>query len=79
MSNKNIAKLWMNQTKPFAKGSNFFFEGTKIYSYGYHFLIAEIVGDKVIFNTEKYSQSTSKHQSIVKMAISGSGLTLEYK
>jgi len=40
-----------------------FFEGKKIYSYGYHYLLGEFINDKkaIIINDNGYSVTTSKH------------------
>ena len=73
MSNKTLAKLWATQARESGKGSNFFFEGTKLYSYGYHFLVAEIVDGKAVFNPARYSQSTTRHQSLALQAASAAG------
>ena len=36
MNNSMVAHLWANEMKEFANGSNFYFEGESIYSYGSH-------------------------------------------
>lgn len=41
MNNYMVAHLWANEKKESARGSNFFFEGESIYSYGYHYQIYE--------------------------------------
>lgn len=52
-----------------------FFNHDKIYSYGYHFCIAQKVRDKkgnvvfVAFNSKTYSNTTTKHQSAVRRAL----------
>ena len=46
MNNRMIAHLWANEKKESANGSNFFFEGQIIYSYGYHFEAGSIVRNK---------------------------------
>lgn len=46
-------------------GGNVFFDGDTIYSYGYHFPMAIKYNGKLLFNDQKYSVSTSKHQGIV--------------
>lgn len=54
------------------KGSRMFIEGNIIYSYGTHFPIAmRLPFNRFLFNTDKYSSSTSKHQSYVMSAING--------
>ena len=51
-----------------------FFEGDKIYSYGYHYLLGEFLdANTILINDEGYSVSTSKHISIL------SGATSQYK
>lgn len=41
MNNSMVAHLWANEKKESGKGSNLFFEGRSIYSYGYHFEVEE--------------------------------------
>lgn len=69
MNNRDVAHCWAHQRKHSGKGSNFFFEGAVIYSYGRHFPIARIEGDTVWFTTKTYSISTSKHISYARWAI----------
>lgn len=52
------------------KGSNVFFSGAVLYSYGYHFELARKLDDgTLLINTRSYSVSTSKHQSITRGAV----------
>lgn len=74
MDNRMIAHLWANEKKESANGSNFFFEGESIYSYGYHFEAGRIVRNKrgekaYLINNIHYSSTTSKHQYFVRNAI----------
>jgi hypothetical protein len=51
-----------------------FFEHETIYSYGYHFKLAQFVNNKegqrcVLINSKSYSNTTSKHQTLVWRAI----------
>lgn len=74
MNNRMIAHLWANEKKESANGSNFFFEGESIYSYGYHFEAGRIVRNKrgektYLINSIHYSSTTSKHQYFVRSAI----------
>jgi hypothetical protein len=67
-THNEVAHAWANQTGRHRKGFNMFYEGDTIYSYGYHFPIARIVdapnGERVVlFTTENYSVSTSKHKT----------------
>lgn len=49
--------------------SNVFWYGKKLYSYGYHFLLAEIINDDtIVINDSYYSNTTRKHQSITRQA-----------
>jgi hypothetical protein len=43
-----------------------FFEDDIIYSYGYHFPMAKRFGDVYVVNMDKYSRTTSTHQTILK-------------
>ena len=74
---REVPHLWANQTQDSARDSRqtIYFEGEIIYSYGYHFPIARIYTDKkgvktVFFTTRGYSNSTSKHKSMVWRACS---------
>ena len=52
---------------PQGRSGNVFFYGDKIYSYGYHYLLAEFIDDKtIVINNSGYSSSTSKHISYVR-------------
>lgn len=75
MKNSQVAHIWANQSKPKAKGSNFYFEGDTIYSYGPHYLAGKIhtvKGAKVaLVNSTRYSVCTSHHTSKVAGALQG--------
>lgn len=73
-NNPELTHIWANQSQSYGKGSSMFFEGDSIYSYGYHFKIAQFIenknGQKCIFlNYRSYSNTTNKHQSLVWRAI----------
>ena len=73
MNNQQVAHLWANQSRGSAKGSNFFFNGKSIWSYGYHFEVGRIVETEkgkeiVLLNPESYSISTQRHQSYARQA-----------
>lgn len=73
-TNSELTHIWANQSQTHGKGSNMFFEYDSIYSYGYHFKIAKHMtnhnGQKcVLFNDKSYSNTTSKHQSLVWRSI----------
>lgn len=70
MNNKQVAQAWASQTAPNGKGSNLFFEGRKLYSYGYHYLLAELSEDGKVarFNPTRYSQTTTRHRGLALAA-----------
>ena len=74
MNNSMVAHLWANEKRESANGSNFYFEGESIYSYGRHFEVGRIVRNKrgekaYLINDTYYSSTTSKHQYYVREAI----------
>ncbi len=73
-SNAQLSHAWANQTQETGKGSNMYFNGNVIYSYGSHYEIAQIVitpnGQRVYFvNSNGYSNTTAKHTNHVWKAI----------
>lgn len=76
MNNSQLAHVWAQGMKKSGKGSNMFFEGDTIYSYGHHFPIATMYqfsrdysGGTILFNSNGYSITTAKHKSQVRNAI----------
>lgn len=69
-----VIHLWANQVQTDAYCSNVFFRGTKIYSYGEHYLLGELVKYKgktvAVINSTRYSVTTSKHQNMAWSAVS---------
>ncbi len=68
MNNQMVAHNWANQINSHGKGSNFFYEGIHLYSYGHHFEAGRIVKTEkgntiVLINGETYSNSTARHLS----------------
>jgi len=74
MKNKDIAEMFASG-KHEGKVDNLIIEGNTIYSYGKHFPIAIRIWDgneaKYLWNSDKYSSTTSRHQSLVFRAIGG--------
>lgn len=72
-----IPLLWAHKIKRGAsspKPGHVFFDGDAIYSYGRHFVIAaHAYNDKkehaILFNSQKYSVSTGRHQQMVRSAL----------
>lgn len=65
-SNTNeVIHVFAQQTQNEGRNStrSIFFEGKKIYSYGYHYLLGEFInnGKAIIINNTGYSVTTSKH------------------
>lgn len=69
-SNSEVAHRFATGRGARCTGSHMFFEDNIIYSYGYHFPIAIKWNGKVLFNDQRYSNSTSKHQNYVLGACS---------
>jgi len=66
---------WAQQEQHEGYSSNVYFEGTRVYSYGRHYLLGEFVKNKrgtlgVIIDDRGYSNTTSKHISIAWSAVS---------
>lgn len=73
VNNRKVARLWATQAQDEAHGSNFYFRGDTIYSYGSHFPIARHITHKgkpaVLLTTRYYSVTTSKHTGYVLNAL----------
>lgn len=67
-TNSQVAHAWANKTGKHRSGSNFYYDGDTIYSYGGHFPIARHVDGVVLFTTESYSNSTAKHINHASLA-----------
>lgn len=74
-TNNEICHDFANSWRTSEKGGNIFFEtesnGDRIlYSYGHHFAIARISGGVCFFTTSTYSNTTAKHISNARGAVS---------
>lgn len=68
-SNADLCHTFSNKLKDRGKYGNLFFEHNKLYSYGYHYLLAKFVKDNVILiNDSGYSVTTSKHITLIRQA-----------
>jgi hypothetical protein len=72
MTNKQLADAFAKGATK-GKGSNLFIEGDTIYSYGQHFPVATRLPSGFWVTDKKYSQSTSRHVSLVRQAIAKLG------
>jgi hypothetical protein len=75
-SQAQLAHIWAQQTQSEGRTSNMFFRDTEIFSYGNHYLAADIHttsdGKKfAIVNSYNYSNSTAKHLSRIRSALRG--------
>lgn len=68
-SNSDLCHTFAQRTQERGKSSNMFFEHDKIYSYGYHYLLAEFLpDDSILINDNGYSNTTAKHISKIRQA-----------
>ena len=70
-SSIDVCHLFAQRTQDEAKTSsrNLFFEANKIYSYGYHYLLAEFINEEtILINNLGYSRTTQKHISQITQA-----------
>jgi hypothetical protein len=68
-----VAHVWARQSQSEGRtsGNNMYFEGAKIFSYGSHFCMGNLIGNGVVLLTSRtYSNTTHKHQSKVRGAVS---------
>ena len=71
-SSVDVCHLFAQRTQDEATTSSrnlFFDDKNKIYSYGYHYLLAEFINDEnILINNSGYSNTTSKHISEITQA-----------
>lgn len=76
MTNRQVAELFAYTNRE-GHTKHLFIEGWAIYSYGYHFRIAQKLDYKnVLFTTKGYSQTTSCHKNLVKKALVEAGYNI---
>lgn len=68
MTNKELIDLYISGAKE-AKTGSMFIENYVLYSYGYHFPLAYKMAGVQYVNADKYSATTSRHQSLLRQAI----------
>jgi hypothetical protein len=70
-TNTEIVHVFAQQSQSEGRSSSMFFHGTKIYSYGYHYLLGEFIDpDTIVINNVGYSVTTGKHISLLSSATS---------
>lgn len=68
-SHADVCHAFNLQSQRRGRASSIFFESEQIFSYGYHYLLGEFIApNTILINNEGYSQSTSKHISILRSA-----------
>lgn len=69
-SNNEVPHIWARQSQDEGRGSNIFFNGTTIYSYGRHFCMGNIIKPGIVLFTDRtYSNSTAMHLSATRYAV----------
>lgn len=69
-SRDEVCHAFAHQRVDEGKAGNIFFIGKLIYSYGRHFCMARLIGDRtVLITTQGYSQSTASHISKLRSAV----------
>ena len=69
-SNSELVQAFVNYKSYEGRANSMYFGGSTIYSYGYHFPIATRTDEVTFFNISGYSNTTAKHKSLVRSAIS---------
>ena len=70
-TNTELTHVYAQQTQSRGRSGSMFFEGSKIYSYGYHYLLGEFIDkDTILINDEGYSNTTAKHINYLSDATS---------
>ena len=68
-SNSELVHVYAQQTQEHGRANSMFFEGTKIYSYGYHYLLGNFIDNKtILINDKGHSTTTSKHIRMLSAA-----------
>lgn len=79
MDRKQLVSEFTEQKHERRRASALYFIGPVLYSYGPHFPLAYIRGGRAFFNTDKYSRTTSRHQSAARLALDRAGFSITYK
>lgn len=68
VSNSEVVRNYFEASdrEHYNRGSNLFFRGNTLYSYGTHFILAEKIKNGYLINGDIYSVTTSRHQSITR-------------
>lgn len=77
LSNRKVVENWARGIDSGSK--HVYSEDNFIYSYGSHFVMAIRCKDGFILNKDRYSQTTSRHQGLVRRSVSGNVWEVEAK
>ena len=71
-TNTGIVHAFSQRNETKGKANSMFFDGNKIYSFGYHYLLAEFIEHNgetfILINNKGYSNTTAKHISLITQA-----------
>lgn len=74
-SHSQVCHIWANQTQAEGEANNIFFHGRRIFSYGHHYLAAQIhvVSGKnfALVRSDSYGPATSKHLCRISDSLRG--------
>jgi hypothetical protein len=69
-NNSEICHVYAKQSQNEGRAGSIFFHKTKIYSYGHHFCMGNVIGPgRIILTDRSYSNTTHRHQSKLEYAI----------
>ena len=72
--NSMVAHIWAQGMQSFGRSGNgnFYFQGTTLYSYGSHFVVAQLLPDgNALINADSASVTTSAHCHDARLAVRG--------
>ena len=68
-TNKVCVEIWAQTRQPQGRANNLHFDDGTLYSYGNHFAVGHITDDNIVLlNSDRYSSTTSRHQSLARRA-----------
>lgn len=78
MNRKEVAEGFAAQHPARGKSSSMYYDGRTAFSYGEHFPLAVVTTQPggpraVTVNTDRYSSTTSRHQNMLRFALSQAG------
>lgn len=74
MNRKALCEAFADQHPARGRASSIYYDGKVAFSYGEHFPLAIITGPKAAtMNSDKYSSTTSRHQSQMRWALTQAG------